>query len=422
MRILVHGINFAPELTGVGKYTGEFASWLAEQGEQVRVVTAPPYYPAWRIADGYRAFAYRRERMAGVDVWRTPLWVPARPRGLTRALHLLSFALSSLPVMLLQVFWRPHVVIVLEPTFASVAQAWLVARLSGGRAWLHVQDFELDAAVNLGMLPAPARRVLAGIESWLMRRFDRVSTITASMLARLGEKGVDEDRIRYFPNWIDTATMRADDGAVRAFRSTLGVAPWSKLVLYAGNFGEKQGLDDVLHAAALARTRLPDTVFILCGEGVAKARLMATAERQGLENVRFLPLQPADKLPLLLRCADVHLVTQARAAADLVMPSKLLAIYTVGGAAIVTADPGTELYRLVHDQGTGLAVEPESPDALLQAVEQLAGDDLLREGLGRTASNHIERHLTRDAVLGEFFRHLRLLADLPAPEPSSEIV
>lgn len=42
LRILIHGINFSPELTGIGKYSGEMAEWLAAQGHEVRVVTAPP--------------------------------------------------------------------------------------------------------------------------------------------------------------------------------------------------------------------------------------------------------------------------------------------------------------------------------------------------------------------------------------------
>ena len=49
MRILIHGINFSPELTGIGKYSGEMAEWLVAQGHEVRVVTAPPYYPEWRV-------------------------------------------------------------------------------------------------------------------------------------------------------------------------------------------------------------------------------------------------------------------------------------------------------------------------------------------------------------------------------------
>ena len=39
MKILINGINHSPELTGIGKYTGEMVKWLTEQGHEVRVVT-----------------------------------------------------------------------------------------------------------------------------------------------------------------------------------------------------------------------------------------------------------------------------------------------------------------------------------------------------------------------------------------------
>ena len=112
MRILIYGINFSPELTGIGKYTGEMAAWLAARGHEVRVVTAPPYYPDWQVWAGFSAWQYQLADETGgrLRVVRCPLWVPARPSGLTRLLHLASFALSSLPVLLWQWRWRPEVV------------------------------------------------------------------------------------------------------------------------------------------------------------------------------------------------------------------------------------------------------------------------------------------------------------------------
>ena len=55
MKILVYGINYSPELTGIGKYTGEMVEWLAAQGHEVRVITAPPYYPQWQEGENYSA-------------------------------------------------------------------------------------------------------------------------------------------------------------------------------------------------------------------------------------------------------------------------------------------------------------------------------------------------------------------------------
>ena len=83
MKILLYGLNYAPEPVGIGKYSGELAEWLASQGHQVRVITAPPYFPEWRISSPYRN-RYSLKQCQGVRVLRCPLWVPRRPSGLTR--------------------------------------------------------------------------------------------------------------------------------------------------------------------------------------------------------------------------------------------------------------------------------------------------------------------------------------------------
>ena len=96
MKILIHSINYLPELTGIGKFTGEMGSWLAAQGHDLRVVTTPPYYPEWRIPDGYRKYWYASETIAGVRVYRCPFWVPRHLKSWKRILHLASFSLSAL--------------------------------------------------------------------------------------------------------------------------------------------------------------------------------------------------------------------------------------------------------------------------------------------------------------------------------------
>ena len=217
MRLLIYGLNHAPEPTGIGKFTGEMAAWLASRGHEVRVVTAPPYYPAWRVGPGYSAWRWQREEIEGARVYRCPLYVPAQPSGTKRILHLASFALSSLPVALWQALvFRPQVLIAIAPALTSIPGARLAAALGGAAAWLHIQDFEIDAAFALGMVSGgPVRRFALGSESWLLRRFHRVSSITPAMVARLGEKGVAAARRRLFPNWVDTATIRPAGSALR---------------------------------------------------------------------------------------------------------------------------------------------------------------------------------------------------------------
>lgn len=421
MKILLYGINFAPELTGIGKYTGELAAWLAARGHQVRVVTAPPYYPAWSVSPGYSASAYSTELWQGVTVVRCPLWVPKLPSGSKRLLHLASFALASLPVVLRQVLWRPQVVWVVEPALFCAPAAVLAARLCGARAWLHVQDFEVDAAFGLGLLRgAWVRRLVTGAERWLMRRFDVVSTISHRMAQRLLDKGVDAARVHMAVNWVDMAHFAQPlPNSVAAYRRALRLPDAALVALYSGNMGAKQGLEVLAGLARLcvqpqdvypsnqASTPISKEldaieevaiVFVFCGNGAGRLDLVARC--QGLPNVRFLDLQPAARLPDLLALADMHLLPQRADAADLVMPSKLTGMLASARPVVATARPGTELANVV--QTCGLVVPPDNPAALATAVQTLAANPALRQRLGEAGHAYALAHLDRDSVLQKF--------------------
>ena len=128
MRVLLYSINYEPEVVGIGKFNGEMARWLAAKGHQVRVVTAYPYYPQWKIIGNYWPWWYRREDLDGVRVYRSPLWVPRRPAAVSRVAHLVSFALSSAPIALwLSVRFQPDLVFVLEPPLVCAPVARLAA-------------------------------------------------------------------------------------------------------------------------------------------------------------------------------------------------------------------------------------------------------------------------------------------------------
>lgn len=395
MRLLIYGLNHAPEPTGIGKFTGEMAAWLVARGHDVRVVTAPPYYPDWRIAEGYGGLSWRREEIAGAHVYRCPLYVPARPRGATRVIHLASFALSSFPIALWQALaFKPEVLIAVAPALISAPGAWLAARLAGAKALLHIQDFEVDAAFALGIVSGGAMRRLAlGLESWLLRRFDRVSSITPAMVQRLADKGVRAERRLLFPNWVDTREIHPVESELRrALRLPAGAV----VALYAGNMGEKQGVETLAETAAALRGT--PVHLLLAGAGAARLRLEAVTS--GMAQVHWLPVQPAGRLNDLLNAADIHLLPQRADAADLVMPSKLAFMLASGRPVVAGAAAGTAVARAV--EGAGLVVPPGDGAAMAAAVEALAGDPARRLGLGEAARARALADWDREAILGRF--------------------
>jgi colanic acid biosynthesis glycosyl transferase WcaI len=417
VRILVYGLNYSPELTGIGKYTGEMCSWLADRGHDVRVVTTPPYYPAWRVREDYRN-GYRIERVNGnATIYRCPLYVPEKPTGLKRMIHLFSFMLSSLPVLVRQVSWQPEIVFTVEPTFFCAPVALLMASAAGSASWLHVQDFEVDAAFDLGLLPAKGllHDLALALEAPITRAFSRVSSISTRMVERAQAKGVPIERTMLFPNWVDVDQICPQpEGTPNSFRKELGLED-KIILLYSGNMGAKQGLELL---APLAEDFGPgghdeDTRvhFLFCGDGAYRPQLEALVAPR--TNVTVLPLQPFDRLNDLLNAADIHLLPQRAGAADLVMPSKLTGMLSSGRPVLATAEPDTQVGHVIgggaSQEACGLIVAAEEPEALHAAVKSLVNDSDLRRRLGGNARRFAVEHLGREQVLERFERSLNEL-------------
>jgi colanic acid biosynthesis glycosyl transferase WcaI len=399
MRILLHGINYAPELIGIGRYTGEMGTWLAQRGHQVTVLCAPPYYPAWRLLQPYKGLSWRRELLDGVEVLRAPLYVPARTTGKNRLLHEFSFAVNCLP-------WWPYLwrqrwdsVLAVCPLMQSGIIPALLSRVKNIPFIFHIQDLQVDMARELGLLENPLIFALAEkIEAWLLKSAHLVTTISEGMAVRLREKGVPASRLYLIPNWADLDNVRPGPRN-NLLRRELGLAPEDLVVLYAGNLGEKQGLEIILECAHLTRTDFAKIIYVIGGEGAAKERLMAEVRQQGLDNFIFLPIQSDARFPLILAIGDIHLVVQKSKAADLVMPSKLTNILAAGRPFIATALPETELARATMASQAGLLVPPEDTTALTQAILTLAASPAAREEMGRKARNYAEDQLSRETIL-----------------------
>ncbi|WP_168798063.1 glycosyltransferase, partial [Pacificoceanicola onchidii] len=207
MRLLVLGINYAPEFIATGLYTTGFAEYMAQEGVETHVVTARPYYPAWRTFDGWkRPWWKTRTSENGTRIVHCPIYVPAVPKGARRMLHYISFALTALPVLLWKALTRrPDVMVLIAPSLLPAPLLLAVAKLSGSKTWLHVQDFEVEAAFATGLLQKHSRggRFALNFERWVMARFDRVSSISQPMLAKLRAKGVRKERVVEFRNWAD---------------------------------------------------------------------------------------------------------------------------------------------------------------------------------------------------------------------------
>jgi len=402
-RLLLIGGNFSPEQTGIGKYNGEMVRWLAAGGYDCSVITSYPYYPQWKVQEPYvkRRYWYKKEVIkednwqGKITVYRCPQYVPAKPSGKTRMLLDFSFAVAAtLKLLTLLPGKKFDVVISVVPPFHLGLLSVLYKKIRGAKVLYHVQDMQIEAARDLNMIRSPKLiRLLFRLESYIMKHADMVSSISDGMMNKIQQKAGKE--IFFFPNWVDVNLFHPLKEKA-SLKTEYGFSTNDRIVLYSGAIGEKQGLEAILHAAG----RLKEFKFLICGSGPYKERLQQLALNMQLTNVIFFPLQPFERFNHFLNMADLHLVIQKGNASDLVMPSKLTTILAVGGLALVTANNGTSLHRLVSTHNMGIVVEAEDQEALNEGIIRSMHDSAAE--MARNGRAYAENYLAVGKIMTRF--------------------
>ena len=122
------------------------------------------------------------------------------------------------------------------------------------------------------------------------------------------------------------------------------------VVLYAGNVGMSQSLDLLVEAARRFRDR-EDVVFVVNGGGSSKDALVESAA--GLDNLKFVEMQPRERLPEVLAAGDLHVVPLKRGLARSSVPSKLYSILAAGRPVPASVDAGTEVAPTIERAPAG---------------------------------------------------------------------
>jgi colanic acid biosynthesis glycosyl transferase WcaI len=408
MRILVLGINYAPEQTSVAPFATGFCEDLAANGNKVIVVTAFPYYPEWRVWEGYRGSLYRKECINGVTVHRVAHYVPRKPsRLIERLAYDISFTVNCFLAALFTGGCDLIYCYCPPPTVAFAA--YLLGLIKGAAYVMKVSDLASDVALATGIMkPGFAIRLARMFEAFSYRKAKAVICVCQGFIDRLRERGVSEEKLHLIPDWGDTENLRPGE-AGSAFRLANQLSTKQFLVFHTGNMGKKQRLMNVVNAAEASRNER-DLKWIIVGQGEEKSQLEEEISRRGLTNTMMLPLQPAELLTGMYGSADLLLLNQAASVEDAVIPSKLLTYMGAGRAIVAAVSEKSEAARQIHRADCGVVVPPENPEALAAAVLLLRKDAGLRRRLGANARAFAETHFTKAGVLrryDEFFRSLR---------------
>lgn len=364
MRVLYVSQYFVSADQPGGVRHWQHARALAAAGHEVSVVTSYVQHKEREIPERYRGRRIVREEEDGLTVYRTYATPGYGSDVRSRLANYGSFAtwagLAALQAP------RPDVVLASSPSLPSAAAAAAVASARGARLVLEVRDLWPESAAAMGLISDP--RVIGGAQALadrLYRRADRIVALTEGIREGIIARGVPDAKITLITNGVDREIAEAPTHPVPL--------PDDRFVaMYVGAHGTYSSLETVLEAAARLADD-PRILVVLVGGGDRKPALVAQAGEMGLENVRFVDPVPKREVPSWLARADACLLPyQDRALFAGALPNKTFD-YLAAGRPIVAAAPTGELTRLVEAEGVGVAIAPEDPDALAEAVAGLAG-------------------------------------------------
>ena len=391
-RILVVTLYYWPEKAGSAPPVQQMAEVLAEAGNAVQVLTARPAYPEMRVYPEYAGGARDQEQHQGVSIQRLPL-ASYRPGGSLRSRLLTeaSFALRA--------WWRllraprPEVVIAVCPSTLVV----LAVRLAFSRrvrCLALVHDLQSGLATSLVLAPRSAiGALLRALERAALQPMARIVTLSGAMAQAIRALGVTTP-ISLIPPTVDDQRIQPLPEPSGPFR-----------LLYSGNLGRKQGLEQLIDLATVLQRRGNPATLIIRGDGNHRAALQQRAASLALSNLRFDPLWPAERLAEGLAEGHIHLVPQNPAGAAFAVPSKIYSIMAAGRPFICTAEPGSPLDQLRADSDAFVICPPNQPEKLADAVERLIADNAERARLGRNGRAYVEQHAGR-AAAGRAYRDL----------------
>ena len=407
-RVLLFNRSYWPDAEATGQLLTELCEDLAAAFD-VTVVAGQPNQNPGKVKFRRRG----RQLRNGVRILR--VWNTRFPKRFLpgRAVNLLSYlagaALAALRVQ------RPDIVVVeTDPPLLCLLGAFL-RWWYGAKLVVYLQDIYPDIAIALDKLPngrmtQSLRKLMFGI----YRRADRVVVLSRDMEQLLIRSGVAPRKISCIPNWVDTAHI-VPQKRQNAFRAEHGL-DGELVVMYSGNMGLCQRLDDVLAAADRLRDR-SDVLFLLIGDGASRISLQQTARRLALPNVRFLPYQPRQHLAESLSAADLHLIPLDPRITSCLMPSKLYAVLASGSPLLAVAPDDCELAELTRRHDIGVVIPPSQPEVLADRIRLIADHPWDLEEMGRRARRVAEDRYDRRRMTRRFGGMLsRLLGPGAGPQ------
>jgi len=398
-RVLIITSLFHPEIAANAKRMTHLAEGLKEDGHDVSVITAFPYYSTSRDLSKYKGRWFVKDQHRGIPIIRTYIYSPGKYGNILKRLFaFLSFMISSI-FGSLKIKGKADTVITISPPFTSLFSGYVISRIKRGALILDIQDIYPETLIELGFLK---NKMIIALLEWIEKFFYRnaggIAAISKGFRHNFIKKGADPNGVKVISNWVDTDQFKTNRNKGLSSKYSLN---GKFVIIFMGTIGFAQGLENVIEAADIIREYQNDIKFIFLGEGIEKEKHIKSVEKYGLSNFIFIPPKPNSEIPKYLSLADACLVyLRKNDLYNITIPCKTYEYMAMGKPIIMGV--GGDGLKLIEAANCGMGVEPESPQELAKVILKLYNNRNIGKKMGKNGRQYVIENFKREKVISQY--------------------
>ena len=392
MKVLIVSQYFWPENFRINDLSNE----LINRGYEVDVITGQPNYPEGKFYDGY-SFRYSNQKYNNINIFRIPI-IPRGNNYLMLSLNYISFAVLGSIYALFKKKKYDKIFAVNYSPITAVIPAIIIKIKHNTKLFLWVQDLwpeSINVVTKINFFGV--NYILNKIVKSIYFYSDKILVSNKGFSKSILKKGVKENKIEFMPNWAEDLFEKVNKIKIKKYQHLI---PPGFVVMFAGNMGIAQDLENVLNAIELTNDKIK---WVFLGKG-RKLKWFSNKikEKKLSSRVKILGVYSLDEMPNFFCHADLTLVSLTNDYIfSLTTPGKVQS-YMASGKPIVTMLNG-EGNSIIKDANCGFCANASDYKKL--AVNIMNASNLSSQKLkeyGNNGRKYYETNFKKKIIIDKF--------------------
>ena len=401
-KILIHSIVFSPDGVSTAYLYNDIALGFKDAGYEVVVLTTTPHYNLIETALQKQPLnrklfgLFYESDFDGIRVIHVPL--KKYKSTIIRILSFIYWHFLSLIIGLS--IKKVDFILSPSPPLSIGLISVLIAKKNRAKFIYNVQEIYPDLLIKNGALKSNIIiKSLKWVEKYVYYQASAVITIDQKFYVQIVDRFNEKDKLKIVPNFVDTELYKPISKEIE-LPNPFKKDPHKVRLLYAGNIGFYQDWEPILFAAK--KLRDTNIEFWIIGEGVKKEYLIKEVEKHNLTNIKVLPYQDRELMPLINSFADIHFISISKEMEQEGFPSKVYTIMACSKPMIVITGENTPLFNFLKPLNCSILISNNRNEEFVHSITELANNEIKKKELSQNGYDIIQQYYTKEKVVAQY--------------------